>query len=382
MPKIVIESWRFMPHSYALWAQYLALDLLTRPGIEVYWAEAPLPDARWRPTRGILMPEQEQKLAEVPAPPSDLAADLWLRLKFPYDFSAAPARRVVVTGTTEYGVVPTTFVSGGVPISQAAKSGHTIATCSAWSREGFLRSGIKKNQLVDLPLGADLDVFHPVDEATRTGLRAALGWSDTFTLFHSSSLGWNKGLEYMLEALAALSGECPGLRLAIKGVDALYSSRDVIAGLASRLPPGAADLLLPRVSYTGESLRVDGVAKFYQAADAYIAPYLAEGFNMPVLEAAACGLPVICTAGGSTDDFTNPDFTLRISSKRKTAPIAGQPLGLFLEPSLENFIAQLRRAIRDASYRTQARRAGPAFVAAGWTWKHAADKLLTLLPPT
>ena len=41
----------------------------------------------------------------------------------------------------------------------------------------------------------------------------------------------------------------------------------------------------------------------YNIADLYISPYRGEGFNMPVLEAMSVGLPVLVSAGGSTDDF-------------------------------------------------------------------------------
>jgi glycosyltransferase involved in cell wall biosynthesis len=45
----------------------------------------------------------------------------------------------------------------------------------------------------------------------------------------------------------------------------------------------------------------------YNAADAYVTPYRAEGFNLPALEAQSCGTPVVATRGGATDDFLNGD---------------------------------------------------------------------------
>ena len=44
-------------------------------------------------------------------------------------------------------------------------------------------------------------------------------------------------------------------------------------------------------------------------ADAYVTPYRAEGFNLPALEAIACGTPLIVTCGGATGNFCNDDVT-------------------------------------------------------------------------
>src|SRR6202035_957998 len=96
------------------------------------------------------------------------------------------------------------------------------------------------------------------------------------------------------------------------------------------------------------------MAEMYQLADAYVSPYRAEGFNMPVLEAAACGLPVICTAGGSTDDFVTDGFAGRIESKKMSVGIKGGLEAMRLEPNVDHLIALMISAIEDHSWRGQA----------------------------
>ncbi len=374
MPTVVIEGWRFLPHSYSLWAMYLSLELSKHPELTVHFRDARMPDPTWRPARGVLSGNQEEQIAALPSPPDGLIPDLLVRIVFPYDFAPSAARRTFILGTTEYGIVPATFMAGGEPVSKAAlRTGFTIGTPTRWSMEGFLRSGVKAKQLCIAPNGIDPDIFRPADDATRAAIRRERGWDGKFILFHNSSLGWNKNLEMMLDATLELADELPDLRLVLKGMDALYGSTGVIERVRAQLPAPAKTLLASRIEYIGESMSIDQVARLYQGADAYVCPYLAEGFNMPALEAAACGLPVICTAGGSTDDFMRPEFSLKIASKIQVHRETG---GKALQPNYESYLAHIRRVVRDAAFRAGARSAGPTFAHAGWTWKHAADRLL------
>ena len=59
----------------------------------------------------------------------------------------------------------------------------------------------------------------------------------------------------------------------------------------------------------------DEIAALYHMADCYVSPYKGEGFNLPVLEAMASGLPVVVTAGGSTDDFIYRPSAVTIPSR-------------------------------------------------------------------
>ncbi|GJQ30761.1 MAG: hypothetical protein HBSAPP03_26450 [Phycisphaerae bacterium] len=374
MTTIVLEGWRFLPHSYALWAMYLALEWGVQTDRRVYFRDAPFADASWRPARGVLSEAQEAMIAALPAPPAGVMADLHVRITFPYDFSPSDAARTIVLGTTEYGFVPPTFMKGGEPISAAAaRSGFTIGTPTKWSMDGFLRSGVKRTQMFLAPNGIDPAVFRPAAEEERAALRRDLGWDGHFVLLHNSNLGWNKNLEGILYGLGRVAEVEPNVHLVIKGVDALYPSAKVMERMSAFPDATLAERVLPRVSYVGESMSMEHVARFYKAADAYVCPYLAEGFNMPALEAAACGLPVICTKGGSTDDFVTDAFALRVASTVTADQATG---GRVLMPNIEHYVEQLRRVVKDGAFRARARVAGPAHAHGGWMWSHAADKVL------
>ncbi len=165
----------------------------------------------------------------------------------------------------------------------------------------------------------------------------------------------------------------------MKGLDTMYVSSRMFSEAAKRLGAGDLELLKQHVGYFGGERTFAEMAQLYQAADAYLSPYHGEAFNLPVLEAVACGLPVICTKGGPTDEFTNPEFALPINAElcREIGP-TGEP-GIFFDPDQDHLIALMETVIEDDEWRERARLAGPAHVAGSFTWKHVVDKLLPVL---
>ena len=121
------------------------------------------------------------------------------------------------------------------------------------------------------------------------------------------------------------------------------------------------------------------IVQLYQAADAYVSPYLAEGFNMPVLESISCGLPVICTKGGPTDDFTTPMSALYIDSTLHETQLNQVCTGFLLVPNLDHLIELMKQVIEDQSFVTQARKTGHEFVETHFTWRSVVDQLLDVL---
>ena len=171
----------------------------------------------------------------------------------------------------------------------------------------------------------------------------------------------------------------PQVRLVLKGMDSLYTSSAFVDQQMNALEPALVSLVASRLSYVGDGLTFAEMAGVYQAADCYVSPYVAEGFNLPVLEAAASGLPVICTAGGSTDDFTTKDFALRIDSKLRPVVEKDYPDAMGLLPNHEHLVELMLKAVDDAAFRRAARIAGPAHVGARYTWEKMVDGLMPLL---
>ena len=93
-----------------------------------------------------------------------------------------------------------------------------------------------------------------------------------------------KNVPLVIEAFASVVAQRPEAQLVIAGQDPRHPE---VAAAVSRLPPGSA--LLPG------HLPDDAVADLYRGAAAVVMPSRAEGFGLPVLEAMACGVIVVCS---------------------------------------------------------------------------------------
>jgi glycosyltransferase involved in cell wall biosynthesis len=94
------------------------------------------------------------------------------------------------------------------------------------------------------------------------------------------------------------------------------------------------DGLGEHVIFTGH-VDEDDLLALYQSADVFAFPSLYEGFGLPVLEAMACGVPVVCSDRGSL-------------------PEAAGDAALLVDPTDESAIAAaLARALRDDDLRRE-----------------------------
>jgi glycosyltransferase involved in cell wall biosynthesis len=145
----------------------------------------------------------------------------------------------------------------------------------------------------------DHDVFNPGDAGAARAVVASHGVTKPFVLF-VSSLWPYKNCEGLLRAWALARGELGEHQLAIVGParDERYA-----AGLHSL----AAELgISADVIFVG-GVPLEEAARFYQAADVFVYPSFNETFGLPILEAMACGCPVVTsdtsampeTAGGA-----------------------------------------------------------------------------------
>lgn len=378
---IAIEGWRFLPHSYAIVNQFQCLHMLKISGIRLMHRDVPYFAMNWLPVKGLFEEADEMAIASIPSGVLGENPDVLLRMGFPYDFRPSFATRTFIFGTAEHGCVPRENIIGAASLREVMEeTDFTLITPSNWSRQGFVRSGALPHRVLVVPHGVDPLLYRPLGDDERLALRERLGWKG-FVFLTLGAMTQNKGMSLLLKAFASVARWHPEARLVLKGLNALYQSQKMLEEACTWLTPAEAGIVRSRLIWLGQTLAFVDVARLYQAADAYVSPYLAEGFNMPVLEASACGTLVICTRGGATDDFTTADFSLPIESEVIEVDHATGVTHRFLRPSGEHLLQQMLYAIEKPELRAKARVAGPAFVHGKFTWKDVTEKLVAALLP-
>ena len=158
---------------------------------------------------------------------------------------------------------------------------------------------VEQGKLKMIPEAVDHDLFKPGDaEEARVQVKA-YGVTKPFVLF-VSSLWPYKNCDGLLRAWALARSELGDRQLVVVG-----PGRD--EKYAAQLHTLAAELgISADVIFTG-GVPLEETVRFYQAADAFVYPSLNETFGLPILEAMACGCPVVTsdtsampeTAGGA-----------------------------------------------------------------------------------
>ncbi len=369
---LLVEGWRFIPHSYSVVNQFQLLSLSKKSNLDLYYREKPYYRITWNPTGDLFSPESEEILQNLQYAADESSIDALLRISYPYDCSPSSCPRTFVFGTAEFLQVPNSFILNNRSLMEVMReTDFHFITPSNWSKKGFLHSGCDPDRVHVVPHGFDPQFFHPPIDEQRSSARSTLGLTE-FTFTTIGALTGNKGITQLLQAFAVVLEKYPNTTLMIKGLDAIYPSQQLLMSAGEKLPQSAINRIQPKLKYIGSTLTVPQMAQLYHASDAYVSPYHAEGFNLPVLEATACATPVICTQGGPTDDFTSPDFTLPIQSQLTELP-NGQRV---LQPSLDSLIAQMILTIESHEARKRAAIEGAEYIKQRFTWDRITDQLL------
>jgi glycosyltransferase involved in cell wall biosynthesis len=175
------------------------------------------------------------------------------------------------------------------------RADHLIAV-SDYSKSCLVRHlRIPPEKITVVHLGVDNDHFRPQSVAAGVRERYSLPEGPRYLLYVGRE-DRRKNLSTLIRTLATVRRAIPTVELIKVGRPHQDAERAGLSELAARLGVQEA------IHFLGDVPEHD-LPQLYNLADAFVTPSLYEGFGLPVLEAMACGTPVVCPAAGSLPEI-------------------------------------------------------------------------------
>jgi GT2 family glycosyltransferase len=238
---------------------------------------------------------------------------------------------------------------------------------TGFNRQGFLSSGLKR-PIHRIPLGVDPNYFHP-------GIQGFPNPAGEFVFVSNFEWGERKEPWLLLKTFNdEFSSEEP-VRLLCKiiNVDPMKSIRNEINKLQLKATGGKISFLLNR-EFPHYQL-----GAFYRSGDCFISAGRGEGWDMPLMEAMACGLSTIATDWGAHTEFAHEGICFPLKVRKTIPAVAKCPYyeGFsWADPDPEHLRFLLRYIFE---HQDEAKAKGVAAareMAEKWTWRHAAAKII------
>jgi glycosyltransferase involved in cell wall biosynthesis len=224
-----------------------------------------------------------------------------------------------------------------------------IADSESTRQDAIRLVGVSPGKIFTIQLGVTQE-FQPIQDKTILWqARQKYQLPERFLLY-VGTIEPRKNLPILLQAYASVADQMPDHRLVVVGPQ---------GWMVENIVQKSGQLnISDKVHFTGYVEQAD-LPLIYNLADVFIYPSVYEGFGLPVLEAMACGTPVI---------------TSNVSSMPEIVGDAG----VLLAPNNPEVLAQsLLELINDPMYRQRLSILGRERAAA-FTWKRTAEKTINV----
>ncbi len=289
-------------------------------------------------------------------------AAVTIRHAWPPHWHRPAQGKLVVIQPWEFGSLPADWVRQSETVDE-------FWVPSEYVRRVYVESGVPDKKIFVVPNGIDPLKFNPQAAPMKLATQKRFKF-----LFVGGTIG-RKGPDILLQAYLKNFTAADDVCLVIKdfGGKSFYAGQTFESQIrAAQTRPDA-----PEILYVNEELPPESLPGLYTACDCFVLPYRGEGFGLPVLEAMACGRPVIVSAGGATDDFVRDEFAWRIPASRKSIgnEVSGMKLagaGWLLEPDAAALGSHLRHAFANPAEARERGQIASRHALQNFSWKNSA----------
>ncbi len=197
--------------------------------------------------------------------------------------------------------------------------------------------GNNSHRIFNLPVGVDIK---SVDRVLKPGKlsRQDLGLSDNdLILISTNRLDKHKGINYLIDAFALVKHEVRDTKLIFIGTGPEEEN------VESHIATNELTDSIVRLKNVPEDL----LYQYYALSDIYVSPTLAIGSITSIIEAMACGLPVVSTG---QDFWVRDGVNGYVVSKRDPEAMAQAVLNMYKAGKCREFGDMSRRIAQDYDY--------------------------------
>lgn len=324
--RVLFRGWFNIPHSYSMVNCFQIVNLYKRykDKIEFYIEEMPYFRNEWNSAKKLVYSEEDNDIIRNFKKWDGQPIDLVYSITYPYDMNMIKINGKTVPKCVFYTSEFAKLDYGYFTCERTLKTDNEImeymkenpklymTSPSVWSSLGMKEYLLpdEKNRIITH--GVDTDVFK-YDRNNRKSIRKFYKVKDDdILMINIGSMTKNKGMLYILQSLNILVNRLnkKNYKLLLKGTGDLYQSKafleiyfEELQSLKAMTKEEMKYLLENNLIFTDKTLSYSKINDLFNAADLYLSPYLAEGFNLTSLEAISSGLPVMISQTGSTKEY-------------------------------------------------------------------------------
>ncbi len=226
------------------------------------------------------------------------------------------------------------------------KDASKLVALTPYEAEQYEELGVEESKIVQIPNSIDIDEYEQLP--LKGTFRKKYGITEEYMVLFLGRIHKIKGVDILVKAVAELIKEGRSIRLVIVGPDDGYlpALKELIKDLK----------IEEKVVVTG-FITAATKREAYLDADVYVLPSIYETFPTTVLEAGACGTPVIVT------------------DRCQIASLVKDKFGLVVPYDKEKLRDALLRILSDEEMRTRFGETGRALVREKYSWSHCVEQI-------